>query len=256
MEHSLINMRLPDVKAQLERNPVAVIPTGSVEQHGSHLPYGTDWFAAHLFAERLANNIDAILLPFTPLGVTPVHMGFPGTITLSPETFMGMLRDVCTSIVKHGAKYIVIVNWHEINEPLIGMVASDLQQKLPVRFVVSQAHLISLQLYGKEVGLTHGGLLEALPILAYDPSLAKLELGTDPSPHGQGNKMDRLRRRREAYTVVHDVRDMYPTGWYGTLEGASEEKAKEFVDGVTARLTEYVSEALDALKDIDAKKDS
>jgi hypothetical protein len=49
---------------------------------------------------------------------------------------------------------------------------------------------------------------------------------------------------------------MYPTGWYGTLEGASEEKAKEFVEGVTARLTEYVTEALDALKDIDSKKDS
>lgn len=256
MEHALTNMTLPDVKAQLERHPVAVIPTGSVEQHGSHLPYGTDWFAAHLFAERLANDIDALLLPFTPLGVTPVHMGFVGTISLSPDTFMGMLRDVCESIVKHGARYIVIVNWHEINEPLIRMVASDLQQKLPVRFVVSQAHLISLEMYGQEVGLTHGGLLEALPVLAYDPSLAKLELGTDPSPHGQGRKMDRLRRRKEAYTVVHDVRDMYPTGWYGTLEGASVEKAQEFVDGVSARLTEYVTEALDALKEIMEKDTS
>ena len=49
-KHALINMTIPDAEAQLKRNQVVIIPTGSVEQHGSHLPYGTDWFAASLFA--------------------------------------------------------------------------------------------------------------------------------------------------------------------------------------------------------------
>jgi creatinine amidohydrolase len=159
-----------------------------------------------------------------------------------------MLTDVCESMVRHGARRIVIVNWHELNEPLIALVAGQLQQKHPVRFVLVQAHYVALDLYGQEAGLTHGGLLEALPVLAYNPALAKLERGTDPSPREQGSKMDKLRRRREAYTVVHDVREMYPTGWYGTLQGATEERAKEFVEGVTARIVEYVTEALEALQ--------
>ena len=202
----------------------------------------------HLFAEQLAKNLDALLLPFTPLGVTPIHMSFTGTISLSPETYIGMLTDVCKSIIQHGANRIIIVNWHELNQPHIDSVAGRLQQEYPVRFIVVQAHFVALELYKHESDLTHGGLLEALPVLAYDPTLAKLERGTDTSPYGQGNKVDRLRRRRETYMVVHDVRNMYPTGWYGTLEGATVEKAEEFVENVSAKILEYVTEVLEALQ--------
>lgn len=92
-DHSLMNITVPEVTKLLERNPVAIIPTGSMKQHGSHLPFGADHFASYLFAERLAEAIDALLLPFTPLGGTPSHMSFTGTISLSPETYMGMLTD-------------------------------------------------------------------------------------------------------------------------------------------------------------------
>jgi len=199
----------------------------------------------------LSEKIDALLVPFTPLGVTPIHMGFIGTVSLSPETYMGMLKDVVKCMAKHGAKRIVIVNWHELNDPLIRLVATQLQQEVNVRFIVVQAHYVTLQLYGEKSGLTHGGLLEALPVMVYDPSLAKLERGTDPSPHGQGNKLDKFRRRRETYTVFHDVKEIYPTGWYGTLEGATEEYAREVVGGVTEKIVEYVNETLEALKEID-----
>lgn len=251
MEHALVNLTVPEVKAQLARNPTIVLPTGSVEQHGAHLPYGTDWFAASLFAGRLADAIDALLVPFTPLGVTPIHMSFTGTISLSPATYMGMLRDVVGSMARHGARRVIIVNWHELNDPLIRLVATELQQEHPVRFIVVQAHFVTKQLYGGEVGLTHGGLLEALPVLVHDPSLARLERGTDPSPHGKGNRMDRFRRRQETYTVFHDVAEVYPTGWYGTLEGATEAYAHEVVDGVTAQIVANVREALDALAELE-----
>lgn len=246
-EHQLVNMTVPDVTAQLERNPVIVLPTGSVEQHGKHLPYGTDWFASELFAKKLADEIDALLVPFTPLGVTPIHMGFTGTISLRPETYMSLMKDVVRAMVKHGAKRVVVVNWHELNDPLIRIVAGELQQESDVRFIVVQAHYVTLELYGQETGLTHGGLLEALPIMVYDNSLVHLDRGDDPSPHGTGNKMDKLRRRKETYTVFHDVRDVYPTGWYGTLEGASEEYAQEVVAGVTQQIVAYVNESLAAL---------
>lgn len=246
--HSLLDITQPEAAEMLARNPVVVIPTGSVEQHGPHLPIGTDYFAALVIAERVARDLDALLLPFTPLGVTPIHMSFAGTISLSPDTYMGLLSDVCESIIQHGARRLIVINWHEINKPLIDLVAGRVQQRHPVRFVLVQAHFVALELFGQESGLTHGGLLEALPVLAYNPSLVKLERGTNPSPRDKASKLDKLRRGNEVYTIVGDVREMYPTGWYGTLEGATVEKAREFLDGVCAKIVKDVSEALEALK--------
>ncbi len=243
-EHSLMAMTQPEAAAVLARNPVVVIPTGSVEQHGPHLPFGTDYYASLLIARRVAQELDALLLPFTPLGVTPFHMSFVGTLTLNPETYMALLTDVCESMVQHGARRFIIVNWHEGNTPSIDLVAARLQQKHPVRFFVVQAAYVAQELFGKQVGLTHGGLLEALAVLAYDPSLAKLERASNPSSPEKAGKMDVLRRRREAYAIIRDVRETSPTGWHGTLEGADVEQAAVFLDRVCARVLEYVTEAL------------
>ncbi len=251
MEYSLINLTLPEVQERLARRPVVVIPTGSVEQHGAHLPFGTDYFAARLFGQRLAVAIGALLLPFTPLGVTPIHMSFAGTISLRPDTYMALLRDVVDSMARHGARRVIVVNWHELNDPLIRLVATDMQQSHPVRFVVVQAHYVMRQLYGQTVGLTHGGLLEVLPVLVHDPGLVRLDQAGEPSPHGRGNKMDRLRRRLETYTVFHDVAEVYPAGWYGSLEGASEAYAHEVVAGVSAQIATNVQEALAALDEME-----
>ncbi len=246
-EHSLMDITQPEAAALLAKNPVVVIPTGSVEQHGPHLPFGTDYYAALVIAERVAQELDALLLPFTPLGVTPFHMSFVGTLTLSPETYIAAISDVCESMIRHGATRFVIINWHEGNTSSIDLAAARLQQKHPVRFFVVQAAYIAQELYGKQVGLTHGGLLEALAVLAYDPALAKLERATNPSDPKQAGKMDLLRRRREAYAILKDVKETSPTGWHGTLEGASVEQAQAYIDAICAKILEYVKEALAVL---------
>jgi creatinine amidohydrolase len=247
LEHALMNLTQPEAEDLLRKNPLVVIPTGSVEQHGPHLPFGTDYFASLVISQSVANDLDALLLPFTPLGVTPIHMSFVGTLSLKPETYMSMLTDVCESIIQHGAEQIVVINWHELNKPLIDIVASRMQEKHSVRFILVQAHFVALELFGQQVGLTHGGLLEALPVLAYDPKLAKLERATNASSHEVGSKFDRLRRRREVYTIFGDVREVYPTGWYGTVDGANIEKAQEFVQAVSKKIVDYVMEAIDVL---------
>lgn len=246
-EHSLMEITQPQAAERLAKNPVVVIPTGSVEQHGPHLPFGTDYYAALVIADRVARDLDALLLPFTPLGVTPFHMSFAGTITLQPETYSALLTDVCESMIQHGARRFVMINWHEGNTPSIDLVAARLQQKHPVRFFIVQAAYVAQALFGEKVGLTHGGLLEALAVLAYDPSLAKLDRATNPSPPDKASKMDLLRRRREAYAVIRDVRETSPTGWHGTLQGASVDQAGVFLDKVCARILEYVAEALQIL---------
>src|SRR6266545_5574066 len=101
----------PEIAAQLKKNPLVILPAGSIEQHGPHLPTGTDTLAANAISHALAERMDALVLPATPFGVTPMHMPYEGTITLTPETMMRVVTETCVSTARHGAKYLMILNW-------------------------------------------------------------------------------------------------------------------------------------------------
>src|SRR6201987_4473614 len=98
-----IELSQPDIAAQLKQNPLVILPAGSVEQHGPHLPTGTDIFAATVISHRIAERMDGLVLPATPLGVTPMHMPYEGTITLTPDTYMRVVIETCASAAEHGA---------------------------------------------------------------------------------------------------------------------------------------------------------
>ena len=92
-----------------------------------------------------------------------MHMPFEGTITLSPETFMRVVTETCVSTAQHGARKLMIVNWHEGNIPSLAIAAEDLHRKHGMAVVIVQACYVAAELYGDECnGLTHGGEIEAL----------------------------------------------------------------------------------------------
>jgi len=233
MRESLLKLTQPEAETILKRTGLAILPMGSVEQHGPHLPCGTDYLAALAIAQKVAEQLDGLLLPFCPVGVTPFHMSFAGTLTLKPQTFIALVEDICDSIVQHGAKKIVFLNWHEGNTPSLNLAAVSVQQRHPARVLVVQACYIAQELFGQECGLTHGGELEVLPILAFDPSLVHLERATNPSPPERARKLDSLRRSRAAYPVLKDIREIAPSGWYGEPHKATLEKARDFLDRVS-----------------------
>ena len=72
----------PEIAAQFKKNPLVILPCGSIEQHGPHLPTGTDTFAANVIGHAVAVRMDGLVLPATPFGVTPMHMPFEGTISI------------------------------------------------------------------------------------------------------------------------------------------------------------------------------
>ena len=98
-----IDLTQPEIAAQLQDNPLVILPAGSVEQHGPHLPTGTDIYAANVIGHAVAERMNGLVLPGGPLGVTPMHMTFEGTITLTPETYMRVVIETCVSTARHGA---------------------------------------------------------------------------------------------------------------------------------------------------------
>src|SRR4030088_468424 len=124
-----VDLPQPEIAAQFKKNPLVILPAGSVEQHGPHLPTGTDTFASNVIGHAVAERMDALVLPATPFGVTPMHMPYEGTITLTPDTYMRVQVETCASAAKHGAKQLMLINWHEGNIPALAIAAEALHRE-------------------------------------------------------------------------------------------------------------------------------
>ena len=242
-----VDLTQPEIASQLKKNPLVILPQGSVEQHGPHLPAGTDIFASNVIAHAVAERMDGLVLPGGPLGVTPIHMPFEGTITLSPETYIQLVVETCACLAQHGAKYLLILNWHEMNIPALAVAADHLHRKHGLTVLTVQACFVAEELFGKTCGgLTHGGEIEALAVLAYRPDLVHLDRIENSSDPAQGHRMDALRRTRTYQPVLTDVRSIAPTGWYGSPEHATVAKAEKMVgevaDSIAKRSQEIFKE--------------
>ena len=106
---------------------VAVVPVGSTEQHGPALPLGMDHLAATAFASHLGERDDAVVLPPIPVGVSPHHMQFHGSLTVSDETFERYVTETVESVTVHGVRKAVIVNGHGGNVPALRRMARRLR---------------------------------------------------------------------------------------------------------------------------------
>jgi creatinine amidohydrolase len=130
----------------------------------------------------------------------------------------------------------------------MNLAAVAVQQRHPVRVLVVQACYIAFELFGQECGLTHGGELEVLPILAYEPSLVHLERATNPSPPDRARQIDSLRRGRAAYPFLRDIREIAPTGWYGEPQKATPQRARQLLEDVANAAAEYIEKTFQELK--------
>lgn len=127
---SLYEMTWEEVEELLSQTDLALVPVGSTEQHGPHLPLGSDAIQAQDIARRVAARLaeegTAIGVgPVIPFGIADHHMAFPGTITLSGMTFFNLLKEVTLSLYKHGFRRFVYVLGHGGNLPMMQAVAHD-----------------------------------------------------------------------------------------------------------------------------------
>lgn len=238
----------PEITAALARSPRVILPLGSIEQHGPHLPTGTDFFAATSIALAVAERTDALVLPLCPLGVTPMHMPYPGTVSLRPQTLQDVIWDIGSSLASHGCREFVILNWHEGNIPSLALVAEQLHRSLGLAVVTVQACYVAEEKFGPSAGgLTHGGKIEAWSVLSCRPDLVHLDRVADGGDRLRGELADRLRRDRSYQPVLTDVRTMSTTGWYGDPGGATEAEARSFVASLAEEIAGRLSGVFEAL---------
>ena len=241
----------PEIAAQFKKHPLVILPAGSVEQHGPHLPTGTDTLAANVIGHAVAERMDGLVLPATPLGVTPMHMPFEGTITLTPDTFMRVTIETCASTAQHGAKYLLILNWHEGNIASLAIAAEALHREHGMTVLTVQACYVAADMFGHECnGLSHGGEIEALAVMAHRPQLVHLDRIANSSDHHHGSHMDKLRRTRAYQPVLTDIRCIAPTGWYGTPERATPDRGRRMLDAIADAIAKEAREIFRQLESV------
>jgi creatinine amidohydrolase len=236
----------PQAERALARG-TAILVTGSVEQHGGHLPLGTDAYAALDIAERVAARLEAPVLPLSPVGVAPYHLPWPGSLTISPQTLVSLLVDVCDGLARAGTKRVLIVNWHEGNTPALRVGADEVQRRFPLRVIVAETHVITSSLFPDEMEFTHAGSMETAAVLAHDPSLVRIEEQAGGDPVDQGTEGHALFRRRDVFPVMKDFREVADSGWYGSPGSITEERAREIIDAVAEKIAGSVEEVWKAL---------
>ncbi|MGY1618999.1 mycofactocin biosynthesis peptidyl-dipeptidase MftE [Geodermatophilus sp. SYSU D00691] len=217
---SLDGLVWPDVP----ESPLLVVPLGSVEQHGHHLPLTTDTAVAGAVAEAAADRLDgAVLAPALAYGASGEHEGFPGTVSLGTEALTGLLVEYGRSACRWAGR-VLIVNGHGGNLEALGAAGRVLRYE------------------GREVawfpcavpdGDAHAGRTETSLMLHVEPEGV---LG-DRAVAGATLPLERLLPRLR----VEGVRPVSPTGVLGDPAGATAGEGAELLAGLADRLVAAVA---------------
>jgi len=146
----LENLTWFDVKEYLKKENVVLLPIGSHEQHGPHLPLSTDSINVQFLAVQAAEACQVLVAPTIRVGVSFNHMHFPGTMTLRPETLVEVISDMVNSLVAHGFRKVILLNGHGGNNAAIEVAAIKLKENHP-NVVIGVLHSWLLSKEGDKV---------------------------------------------------------------------------------------------------------
>lgn len=253
-DRSWLSLDQPAVQAVAATDPVLVLPLGAVEQHGPHLPLGTDamivegLLAAAL--QRLEQPQRVYTLPPLAVGVSPEHASFPGTVSLSAATLGRVLEDIGASLAAAGIRRLVVCNAHGGNRAVIDTAALRLRRDHDLLVVKAQYFRQPLPpdvvLPAEELrhGL-HGGAIETALMLALQPDQVRLEaLGPARS---LGALLDRRFRQiapEGASSFAWLAEDLHPSGAVGDATLATPALGRRLLDHYASALARTLDEVL------------
>lgn len=128
VKNYLPHMTVPEVVTFLQKSDLVIIPVGALEQHGNHLPIGTDIINGIERCKLIAQQRDVLVSPVLLAGQSPYHMGFAGTITLSADIILKVHLEAVESLISHGFRRFIIMNAHGGNRAITTLLVDQINQ--------------------------------------------------------------------------------------------------------------------------------
>ena len=231
-------LSMPEFEAAREQNRTVILPVGSIEEHGPHLPLGTDILHALEVARRVAAFRPVIVAAPIFYGLCRSTREHPGTISLSGDTLRALIRDLGREFYRQGLRRLIILSGHAGGTHMAALVEAGealLEEFADLRLaVVNMLELLREELAARPDlvnarGDAHAGEVETAVMLAAYPQLVK---GTALAEWPSFPK----------YELVRDKRPYWPGGVWGDPGPATAEKGEEILALETARLAKLIDD--------------
>ncbi|HKG99784.1 MAG TPA: creatininase family protein [Bradyrhizobium sp.] len=234
-----IDIHWPEISGAEPARWIAVLPLAATEQHGPHLPLGTDVMIAEAYLARvrelLPESIPATFLPVQPIGISTEHVDYPGTLSLPTEIALKTWMALGESIARAGIKKLVMVTSHGGNSAAMTLVAQDLRAQHGIVAVTT-----GWSRFGAPEGLfsadelrhgIHGGAVETSIMLARYKQHVRSDAIANFRSTGVAMEQDyRWLSAHRPAAFAWQAHDLHPSGAVGDATQASAEKGERLLD--------------------------
>lgn len=240
--HGISYAKDPEIRRGIERGRKrAILPIGSIEQHGAHLPVATDAMIAEEIAKRVSKHVDAYVLPTIFYGVSHEHKPL-FNVSVRNETLSALITDICVSLAENGFKRIVLLNAHYGNDAVLSSITQSIYDKVPKGTLIYG--LSYWMVLDDEMG--HADANETSLMLAIHPDLVSMKSAKS------GKNSVGSRNKEIVLSRLTSIPSSFPriarNGVWGDPRKASSRKGSAMLDQVSRKLA-------DAMKDIEKTYD-
>jgi creatinine amidohydrolase len=235
----LDELTMLEAEEAAKKGAVVILPVGSLEEHGKHLPLSTDSLQPEYIAVEVAKKIGCLVAPAIRYGICPETRNFPGTISVSFDSLHGMARDVLDEMVRQGFRRLIVLSGHagSLHMAALKLAARDVLDKYEeqteqraLRIVVLCDYDFAYELRSKQFDERdgHGGEIETSRILAIRPDLVK-------------GRTEKSFSEMPKFEIVANPRDYWPNGIRGDPSKANAENGKMINEYIISKMLEIVS---------------
>jgi len=235
----------PEAEKRLEEVDVALLPVGSIEQHGPHLPLDSDAFDAEYLAHKVAEKCSdpkPLVLPLIPYGVSYHHEGFSGTISISPDTLSQLVYEIGMGAARQGITKLLIINGHGGNSPALNFAAQMINRDAHIFTCVDTGETSDpdVDALAETPNDVHAGEIETSTTLAVRPDQVRMEKARTFIPQFSSRYLNFTSKRRVNW-YAHTAR-ISPEGVLGDPTKASRDKGRQIWDLMITNLVELVED--------------
>jgi creatinine amidohydrolase len=245
-ERNFAYLTWKQVDALPRASTLLVLPTAAIEQHGHHLPLATDTLINNLLLgkalARVPEELPIYALPPICYGKSNEHVGFPGTLSVSAQTFLSVVRDLGASVAASGFQKLVLYNTHGGNTSLVDVLARDLRAEFGLRtftlFGSPGATFEGVSRQERAYGF-HAGEIETAYLLHGTPELVHSEEYTS-NYIARVDEPELLKPEGSSANFAWLTKDIAPSGVMGDPSTATAENGERWSNEAAARIAEIL----------------